>query len=141
MKYLLFLAIFFGFFGFGQTKPLTPEEVPEEVKKVVDCSTLVFVVTKQPEFPGGINEFRKIFKENFNSNAINISNATLTTTIYFVVEIDGSVNRIKAMGENEEFNNEAERTIKSISNKYEPANVNNHTVRYLMRFPLTMNFK
>jgi protein TonB len=50
---------------------------------------------------------------------------TLKTTIYFVVEPDGTVNRIKAVGDNDEFNKEAERTIKSINTKYEPAQVNN----------------
>jgi protein TonB len=73
--------------------------------------------------------------------AIKVSNATLKTTIYFVVEPDGSVNRIKAVGDNAEFNAEAERTLSSIKTKYQPATVNNLSVRYLLRFPLTMNFK
>ena len=141
MRFIILLAIFFGFLGFGQVKPLTPQDVPEEVKKVVDCNTLVFVVTKQPEFPGGLNEFRSKFSENFDSMAIKVSDATLKTTIYFVVEPDGSVNRIKAVGDNAEFNAEAERTLSSIKAKYQPASVNNLSVRYLLRFPLTMNFK
>jgi protein TonB len=58
-----------------------------------------------------------------------------------VVETDGTVNRIKAVGDNDEFNKEAERTIKSINTKYEPAQVNNMAVRYLMRFPLSRNLK
>ena len=66
MRFILLLAIFFGFLGFGQVRPLTPEDVPEDVKKVVDCSSLTFVVMKQPEFPGGMNEFRKKFSENFD---------------------------------------------------------------------------
>lgn len=141
MRFILLLALFFGFLGFGQVKPLTLEDVPEEVKKIVDCSSLTFVVMKQPEFPGGMNEFRKKFSENFDTTPLKVSNATLKTTIYFVVETDGNVNRIKAVGDNEDFNKEAERTIKSMNTKYEPAKVNNMAVRYLMRFPLSMNFK
>ncbi len=141
MRFILLLAIFLGFLGFGQVKPLTPEDVPEEVKKVVDCSSLTFVVMKQPEFPGGMNEFRKKFSENFDSTPLKASDSALKTTIYFVVETDGTVNRIKAVGDNEEFNKEAERTVKSINAKYEPALVNNMAVRYLMRFPLSMNLK
>lgn len=141
MRFILLLAIFFGFLGFGQVKPLTPEDVPEEVKKVVDCSSLTFVVMKQPEFPGGMNEFRKKFSENFDSTPLKASDTALKTTIYFVVEADGTVNRIKAVGDNEEFNKEAERTVKSINAKYEPALVNNMAVRYLMRFPLSMSLK
>ena len=137
MRFILLLAIFLGFLGFGQVRSLTPEDVPEDVKKVVDCSSLTFVVMKQPEFPGGMNEFRKKFSENFDAT----SGATLKTTIYFVVETDGTVNRIKAVGDNDEFNKEAERTIKSINTKYEPAQVNNMAVRYLMRFPLSRNLK
>ena len=141
MRFILLLAIFFGFLGFGQVRPLTPEDVPEDVKKVVDCSSLIFVVTKQPELPGGMNEFSKKFTENFGATLLKASDATLKTTIYFVVETDGTVNRIKAVGDNDEFNKEAERTVKSINAKYEPAQVNNMAVRYLLRFPLSMNIK
>ncbi len=141
MRFILLLAIFFGFLGFGQVRPLTPEDVPEDVKKVVDCSSLTFVVMKQPEFPGGMNEFRKKFSENFDATPLKASGATLKTTIYFVVETDGTVNRIKAVGDNPEFNAEAERTLSSIKTKYQPATVNNLSVRYLLRFPLSMNIK
>lgn len=141
MRFILLLALFLGFLGFGQVKPLTLEDVPEEVKKIVDCSSLTFVVMKQPEFPGGMNEFKKNFSGNFDTTPLKVSNATLKTTIYFVVEPDGNVNRIKAVGDNEDFNKEAERTIKSMNTKYEPATVNNLAVRYLMRFPLSMRLK
>lgn len=142
MRFILLLAIFFGFFGFGQVKPLTPEDVPEEVKKVVDSNSLTFVVMKQPEFPGGLSEFKKKFTDNFDTLSLKDSiNGAVKTTIYFVVENDGSVNRIKAVGNNEHFNREAEKAVKAINTKYEPASVNNTPVRYLMRFPLSMNFK
>ena len=141
MRFILLLAIFLGFLGFGQVRPLTPEDVPEDVKKVVDCSSLTFVVMKQPEFPGGMNEFRKKFSENFDATPLKASDATLKTTIYFVVETDGTVNRIKAVGDNDEFNKEAERALKSIKTKYAPAKVNNLVVRHILRMPLSMNFK
>ena len=141
MRFILLLAIFFGFLGFGQVRPLTPEDVPEDVKKVVDCSSLTFVVMKQPEFPGGMNEFRKKFSENFDSTPLKASDAALKTTIYFVVEPDGTVNRIIAVGDNDEFNKEAERALKSIKTKYAPAKVNNLVVRHILRMPLSMNFK
>ena len=141
MRFILLLAIFFGFLGFGQVRPLTPEDVPEDVKKVVDCSSLTFVVMKQPEFPGGMNEFRKKFSENFDATLLKASDATLKTTIYFVVETDGTVNRIIAVGDNDEFNKEAERALKSIKTKYAPAKVNNLVVRHILRMPLSMNFK
>ena len=141
MRFILLLAIFFGFLGFGQVRPLTPEDVPEDVKKVVDCSSLTFVVMKQPEFPGGMNEFRKKFSENFDATPLKTSDAALKTTIYFVVEPDGTVNRIIAVGDNDEFNKEAERALKSIKTKYAPAKVNNLVVRHILRMPLSMNFK
>ncbi len=141
MRFILLLAIFLGFLGFCQVRPLTPEDVPEDVKKVVDCSSLIFVVMKQPEFPGGMNEFRKKFSENFDATLLKASDATLKTTIYFVVETDGTVNRIIAVGDNDEFNKEAERALKSIKTKYAPAKVNNLVVRHILRMPLSMNFK
>ena len=81
------------------------------------------------------------FSENFDATPLKASDATLKTTIYFVVETDGTVNRIKAVGDNPEFNAEAERTLSSIKTKYQPATVNNLSVRYLLRFPLSMNIK
>jgi hypothetical protein len=54
---------FFWLFRLWSGKAFNSEDVPEEVKKIVDCNTLVFVVTKQPEFPGGLNEFRRNFQK------------------------------------------------------------------------------
>lgn len=142
MRFILLIAIFFGIIGYGQVKPLTLEDVPEEVKTVVDSSSLTFVVTKQPEFPGGLDEFKKKFKDNFDAASLKDSvSGIVKSTIYYVVENDGTVNRIKAVGNNEAFNKEAERALKAINAKYEPASVNNIPVRYLMRLPLNMKFK
>ena len=58
-----------------------------------------------------------------------------------MVETDGTVNRIIAVGDNDEFNKEAERALKSIKTKYAPAKVNNLVVRHILRMPLSMNFK
>ena len=48
---------------------------------------------------------------------------------------------IKIIGKNTDFNNEAERTIKSIKTKWTPGKVNGQPVRSRFRFPVTMNFE
>lgn len=143
-KIIVLLALFFIGFFFAQEpiKALTKEDIPTEVSKIVDISTLTFIVDTEPSFPGGMAAFRNEFSQNFDTSALEKpKSGTLKTVIYYAVEVDGSILYIKAIGENESFNKEAERVLKSIKTKYNPAKVNNLAVRYLLRMPLNMNFK
>ena len=80
--------------------------------------------------------------QNFDIFALEKTDGrTLKTVVYYVVEVDGSILYVKAIGENESFNKEAERALKSIKTKYAPAKVNNLVVRHILRMPLSMNFK
>ena len=47
----------------------------------------------------------------------------LMTTVKFIVEPDGSLSNISAKGENQSFNEEIERAVKSIQTKWIPAEV------------------
>lgn len=98
-------------------------------------------VEQQAEFPGGINSFRSKVSDNFDTGAMEGGEGTLKTEITFVVERDGSLTQVKANGPNADFNREAERTVKSIRNKWTPAKINGQAVRYRFRLPLTMNFE
>lgn len=93
-----------------------------------------------PEFPGGINAFRNKVSGILDSSAMN-SEGIVKTEITFVVEKDGSITDVKGNGKNSDFNSEAVRVVNSIKNKWTPAKINNQTVRYRFRLPLTMNFE
>ena len=51
------------------------------------------------------------------------------TTVKFIVEPDGSLSNIAAKGENQSFNEEIERAVKSIQTKWIPAEVKGEKVR------------
>lgn len=90
---------------------------------------------------GGLNGFRSKFQENFDSSAMNGDEGTLKTEVTFVVEKDGSISQVKANGSNSDFNREAERAVKSIRAKWNPAKIAGQPVRSRFRLPVTMNFE
>jgi hypothetical protein len=47
---------------------------------------------------------------------------------------------VKAYGDNESFNREAERGLLKIKDKWTPAELNGEKVRYRFRIPLTISF-
>lgn len=112
-----------------------------EVKPQVDLNKEYSEVEQTAEFPGGINSFRKKVGDNFDGSAMNGDEGAVKAEVTFVVERDGSITDVKASGKNSDFNAEAVRTIKSIKNKWTPAKINNQSVRYRFRLPLTMNFE
>lgn len=112
-----------------------------EVKPQVSTTEVYTEVEQMAEFPGGINQFRNRVSSNFDPSAMDGGEGTLKTEITFVVERDGTLTQVKATGPNSDFNREAERTVKSIRNKWSPAKINGQNVRYRFRLPLTMNFE
>ena len=122
--------------------PSTGTKVATVEAKPAPSTTEVYTeVEQQADFPGGINSFRSKVSDNFDSGAMEGGEGTLKTEITFVVERDGSLTQVKATGPNADFNREAERTVKSIRNKWTPAKINGQPVRYRFRLPLTMNFE
>ena len=122
--------------------PSTGTKVATVEAKPAPSTTEVYTeVEQQADFPGGINSFRTKVADNFDSGAMEGGEGTLRTEITFVVERDGSLTQVKATGPNADFNREAERTVKSIRNKWTPAKINGQPVRYRFRLPLTMNFE
>jgi len=112
----------------AEVKPQVTNDVYESVDQSADFSS------------GGVNGFRTKFMDNFESSAIE-GEGTLSTEITFVVERDGTLSQIKASGSNQDFNREAERTVKSIKTKWIPGKVNGQPVRSRFRFPVKMNFE
>ena len=112
-----------------------------EAKPAPSTNEIYDEVEQGSEFPGGINAFRNRVGSSFDTSAMSGDEGTLRADVTFVVERDGTLTQVKATGSNSDFNREAERTIKSIRNKWRPAKINGQTVRSRFKLPLTMNFE
>ena len=137
---ILVSVLFFGM-AFAQETPKPKLE-----------KTANYPVTIDPDFPdGGINRFRQLVASKFNIDKVNpyqhlpieyvkkiqqmilqnkpTPDIQLMTTVKFIVEPDGSLSNISAKGENQSFNEEIERAVKSIQTKWIPAEVKGEKVR------------
>ena len=125
--------------GQKSSEPKTTEE--EVVYKDTD------EVDKEAVFPeGGIDGFRNLLASKVDADKIDeyreversrkwifrkkpISKATISSVLTFTVEPDGTISDISAKGENQSFNEEIERAVKSIQTKWIPAEVKGEKVR------------
>ena len=128
----------------------TPKSLP--VKSTEDKNIVLNYVDKEAVFPdGGVNGFRNLLASKVNTNKINeyenlpkeemkkikklisqkkpISKTTISSVLTFIVEPDGTISDISAKGENQSFNEEIERAVKSIQTKWIPAEVKGGKVR------------
>ena len=96
---------------------------------------------QQAEFVGGIDKFRRLVGENFDQSDFEGLGETVSSSISFVVERDGSISDVRATGPNAAFNKEAERTIKGIRGKWTPGKMQGEFVRSRFRLPLKMAFE
>ena len=135
----------------------------QETPKAKLEKTANYPVTIAPDFPdGGINGFRQLVASKFNIDKVNpyqhlpieyvkkiqqmiLQNKStpdiqLMTTVKFIVEPDGSLSNISAKGENQSFNEEIERAVKSIQTKWIPAEVKGEKVisKYYVPIKITV---
>lgn len=117
--------------------PIAPPVAPaEDANKIIDGGS----VDVSADFKGGINAFRQKVAQSFDTESIDQS-GMVSGVITFVVEKDGSISNIKINGQNSDFNKEAERTVKSIKQKWTPAQLNGKTVRSSFRMPISMRIE
>ena len=150
MRFLkLFVLAAVLFFGVVCAQE-TPKSLP--VKSTEDKNIVLNYVDKEAVFPdGGVNGFRNLLASKVNTNKINeyenlpkeevkkikklisqkkpISKTTISSVLTFTVEPDGTISDISAKGENQSFNEEIERAVKSIQTKWIPAEVKGEKVR------------
>ena len=111
-----------------------------EVKPQVSSTQVYTEVEQMAEFPGGLKAFRSKVESNFDQSAMDGEEGVMKTEVVFVVERDGTITDIQAKGSNKYFNQEAERTVRSIKNKWAPAKINGQNVRYRFRMPVAMQY-
>lgn len=118
----------------GQGKALDVQ--PVDKNKVFEG-----VLEQQADFVGGIEKFRRLVGENFDQSDFEGAGETISTSISFVVERDGTISDVKASGPNSAFNKEAERTVRGIKGKWTPGKMQGENVRSRFRLPLKMAFE
>ena len=91
-------------------------------------------------FKGGMDMFRQKVSQNFDTSAVDQS-GVVSATVTFIVEKDGSISNIKVMGNNSDFNREAERTIRSVKSKWSPALLKGKAMRSSFRMPISMQIE
>ena len=112
----------------------------EKATSISLSDVVVETAEKLPEFPGGIDEFRKEFMKAFRSDKID-GKGLLKTEIKIIIDKDGTIGNIMAVGINKSFNNESISAIKAIKERWVPAEINGEKVRFRYRLPLTMSFE
>ena len=141
--------------GQKSSEPKTTEEEvvykdTDEVDKDVDK------IDKEAVFPeGGIDGFRNLLASKVDADKIDeykeversrkwifrkkpISKATISSVLTFTVEPDGTMSDISAKGENQSFNKEIERVVKSIKTRWIFEEGEGKKMRAPMRMPIKM---
>ncbi|MEG0928685.1 energy transducer TonB [Chryseobacterium sp.] len=114
----------------------------EPIIEKTDPKKIETELSVEANFSGGIDSFRNKVMSNFDSSGFE-SGDVMKTTVTFIVEMDGTISGVKANGNNADFNNEAIRTVKLISNKgkWTPAkNKKGEFVRSYFKIPISMKF-
>jgi len=96
------------------------------------------VVTKAdsiPEFPGGMNAFKRKYFEHIETLDLK-HNEKIDTRLYFIVEKSGYVRNVTAVSKNKKHAAAAEQGVRIIFVRWKPAKINGEAVRYLFYFPL-----
>ena len=154
-KLLILVTVLFFGTAYGQ-KSSKPKPTKEDV---------VYInVDKEAVFSkGGIDGFRDLFLLNIDSDKIDgyedfpeeekkeiqklisenkpTPSVMLSTTLSFIIEPDGTMSNILAEGENQSFNKEMERTLKTIKDKWIPAEIKGKKVRFYYNVPIKMRIE
>ena len=117
-------------------------EIVKETPANPNPNDIIRDVDVEADFIGGVNAFRTKVLQNFDSSVIeNETGEVVKAVVTFVVERDGTISNIKVSGTNTDFNKEAEKTIKGIKGKWNPAKFQGENVRSYFRFPISMQFE
>ena len=118
------------------------KEIVKETPAKPNPNDIIIGVDVEADFIGGVNAFRTKVLQNFDSSVVeNEAGEVVKAVVTFVVERDGTISNIKVSGANTDFNKEAEKTIKGIKGKWNPAKFQGENVRSYFRFPISMQFE
>ena len=118
-------------------KSVGSTEIPdlEYVKSKIDLKDVVTNADEKPEFPGGMNAFKRKYFESIETLDLK-NNEKIDTRLYFIVEKTGYVRNVVAVGTNQKHVEAAELGVRRIFARWKPAKSGGKPVRYLFYFPL-----
>lgn len=106
---------------------------------LTDKSEISVQDLKGATFPEGNDVFTKLVYSKFNYGIIDCDDESVQKTmIEFIVEKDGTLSNIKAIGANENLNKEGIRIVKSITEKWQPATLKGKNVRMNFKQPIKL---
>lgn len=135
---ILFLVILFSIPLFGQEETANISDIPnyEILKTKMKLDDVVTIADKAPEFPGGMEAFHRKFAQNMD--IIDVNSDKINTKIYFIVEKNGYVRYVTALGDDKKHSQAAEVAMRRMFIRWKPAIINNEPVRFLYSFPLAL---
>lgn len=89
-------------------------------------------------FPNGIEAFKKLIFKKFRLRKVQVSEKTVCQ-VFFTVDANGNITKIKAIGDNPSLNKESIRAVSKIKEKWVPAEINGIKVQSVYRVPLTFS--
>lgn len=100
------------------------------------------VIEEKASFPKGDQVFRTMISENIRTdNIMSNGNQNIHCELTFIIDREGNITDVKAFGDNQEFNKEAEYAISQIQEKWTPAKLNGVAVRARYKVPLDIRFE
>lgn len=143
-KYFTTLTLIISLSISAQEKPVQNSDITKNkdyhiLKTKIDLTDVHTTADTVPEFPGGIGQFRRKYMEIFETNLDEKSGTVLQATAYFIIEIDGKMSNITAIGD-KRLSNDAVKALKKIKTGWKPAIIGGEPVRFLFTYPLTMSF-
>jgi len=128
----------------GNISPESKTNLTDTLREKKDTVMLSLVLkdVTEPKFSGGLNNFRELFSENFDTSSVEDSIGIVRTVLSFAVDIDGSVSDYKTEGENEAFNQAVLMAVKRVNEngKWFPGEKDGKPVKSRFRMPIAMNF-
>lgn|SRR5690606_5963766 len=109
--------------------------------EIIDVNQVYTAVEVMPEYPGGINEFRKYIYNKFRAPDVS-RDLKGQVIVNFIVEPDGSLSNIKVLRDNVGYGaaEEAIRVVKT-SKKWNPGIQNGRNVRVSFTLPIQINIR
>lgn len=94
------------------------------------------------EFPEGLTALRTNFMNAFDSSSLS-GKGTLKSNLYISIDENGKTTNIKADGPNSNFNNEAIKALKAVTQDkvWKPATEDGKAAATVFQFPITMKFE
>lgn len=109
---------------------------PEPEVKLPEGPIVTAALDEQPDFPGGIDRFRKQVGEKFNTPELD-EVVVVSVIVSFVIEKDGTMTDIKVLkNPGYDLDKEAIRVLKSIKTKWKPGKIKGQLMRTQYTLPI-----